>query len=295
MNKKGLILVNTYYFRDEVKYQIDRFSAEFKKYDVELEVKACNALLGYIEEGKIRLVDFAYDFVIYLDKDKYLSVLLEKAGVRVFNKAWQTDICDEKMMSHLMLADQGIKMPTTLSGALCFRDSKFNEGLLNQVEEVLGYPVVIKESYGSMGKSVMLVNNREELLTIMPSIMGKPHLIQQYIKSSHGKDIRVMVIGKKFCAAMYRESTEDFRSNLSSGGSGSKIDVPPEFIAMAEKVAEILDLDYCGVDIMFGEDNEPIFCEVNSNAFITNLEKISEVNVAAVYCKYIYQEIYGSK
>ena len=290
-----MVLVNTYYYRDEVSYQIERFSTEFKKLDVELEVKACNSLLGHIVEGEIKLFDFDYDFVIYLDKDKYLSVLLEKAGVRVFNKAWQTDICDEKMMSHLMLANQGIKMPTTLSGALCFKDAEFDKELLKQVEEVLGYPLVIKESYGSMGKSIMLANNREELLAIMPQIMKKPHLLQQYIKSSHGKDIRVMVIGKKFCAAMYRESAGDFRSNLSSGGSGSKIEVPADFIAMAEKVAEILDLDYCGVDIMFGENDEPIFCEVNSNAFITNLEKISEVNVAAIYCEYIYQEIYNQK
>jgi len=295
MNRRGLILVNTYFYRDEVKYQIERFSTEFKKYEVELEVKPCNALLGCIMEGEIQLFDFAYDFVIYLDKDKYLSVVLEKAGVRVFNKAWQTDICDEKMMSHLMLANQGIKMPTTISGALCFKDAEFDQDLLKQIEDLLGYPLIIKESYGSMGKSIMLANNREELLAIVPTIMRKPHLFQQYIKSSHGKDIRVMVIGKKFCAAMYRESSGDFRSNLSSGGSGSKIEVPPDFIAMAEKVAEILDLDYCGVDIMFGEDNEPVFCEVNSNAFITNLEKISGVNVAAVYCDYIYREIYGTE
>jgi len=295
MNKKGLITVNTYYYRDEVKYQIERFSTEFKKYDIELEVRPCNSLLGYIVEGEIQLFDFDYDFVIYLDKDKYLSTLLEKAGVRVFNKAWQTDICDEKMMSHLMLANQGIKMPTTISGALCFKDTEFSKDLLEQLETVLGYPLIIKESYGSMGKSIMMVNDREELLAIMPGIMKKPHLFQQYIKSSHGKDIRVMVIGKKFCAAMYRESAKDFRSNLSNGGNASKIEVPAEFVAMAEKVAEILDLDYCGVDIMFGENGEPIFCEVNSNAFITNLEKISEVNVAAIYCEYIYKEIYEGK
>ena len=295
MRKKGVIPVNTYYYRDEVEYQIKRFTEEFLRHGVNLETRACNSLLGYIKEGEIQLNDFDYDFALYLDKDKYLSVVLERAGVRVFNKAWQTDICDEKMMSHLMLSNHGIKMPTTISGALCFKNVVFDQSLLEQVEEVLAYPLIIKESYGSMGKSIMLANSREELLAIMPSIINKPYLFQQYIKSSHGKDIRVMVIGKKYCAAMYRESSGDFRSNLSSGGAGSDIRPPDDFIAMAEKVAEILDLDYCGVDIMFGDQGEAVFCEVNSNAFITNLERITGVNVAGIYADYVVSEIYGAK
>jgi RimK family alpha-L-glutamate ligase len=295
MKRKGVILVNTYYFRKEVEYQIERFTKEFGEREISLEVRDCNALLGYILEGEVKLVDFDFDFALYLDKDKYLCVLLETAGIRVFNKARQIEICDEKMYSHLMLTNQGIKMPTTISGALCFTDSEFDPGLLAQLEEVLGYPMIVKESYGSMGKQIKLANNKEELLVYTNEILHRPHLFQQYIKSSHGKDIRLMVIGKKYCAAMYRESKGDFRSNLSEGGVGSPVEPQQAFIDMAEKIAEVLDLDYCGVDLMFGEQGEPIFCEVNSNAFITNLERISKVNVAGIYADYVNEVMYGVK
>lgn len=295
MKRRGLILVNTYYYREEVTYQIERFTAEFRAYDVDIAVQPCNALLGYMRDGATKLVDFDYDFVIYLDKDKYLGPLLEKAGIRVFNKSLPTQICDEKMDSHLALCDQGIKMPITIPGALCFSASEPDPQLMKMIEETLSYPLIIKESYGSMGKQIKLVKNREEFWEAAKEVMHRPHLFQQYIKSSHGRDIRLMVVGKKVCASMLRQSNGDFRSNLSNGGSGEKVEPSPQFVAMAEKVAEILDLDYCGVDLMFGENQEPIFCEVNSNAFITNIERISGVNVAGKICDVIYREIYESK
>lgn len=34
---------------------------------------------------------------------------------------------------------------------------------------------------------------------------------------------------------------------------------------MALNVCRTLGLDFAGVDLMFGENDEPIFCEVNSN------------------------------
>ena len=144
-----------------------------------------------------------------------------------------------------------------------------------------------------MGKQVYLANNREEFWSKAKELMRKPHLFQKYIASSHGRDIRVIVIGKKACAWMLRKSETDFRSNLAGGGQSYPFDLPDSYRVMAEKVAELIDLDFCGIDILIGPSQEPIFCEVNSNAFITGIEKTSNVNVAGLYCQYIYQTIYG--
>ena len=48
----------------------------------------------------------------------------------------------------------------------------------------------------------------------------------------------------------------------------------------------MLNLDYCGVDLLYGEDG-PVLCEVNSNAFFEGLEAATGVNVAKLYAEYI--------
>ena len=70
-----------------------------------------------------------------------------------------------------------------------------------------------------------------------------------------------------------------------------KIELSKEFLAVAERTAEILDLDYCGVDLLYGDDNSPYVCEVNSNAFFKGIEKVTGENVAEKYAQYIIEKI----
>ena len=104
-------------------------------------------------------------------------------------------------------------------------------------------------------------------------------------------DVRVIVIGGHTVAAMERRNDGDFRSNVAQGGSGEKIDLLEEFRIVAESCAEILGLDYCGVDLLYGKDGEPIVCEVNSNAFFSGIEKATGVNVAKAYAEHIINNL----
>ena len=66
-----------------------------------------------------------------------------------------------------------------------------------------------------------------------------------------------------------------------------------EIIDVCERTASLLSLDYCGIDILLGEGDTPIVCEVNSNAFFGGMEGVTGVNVAGAYAKYMYGKIYG--
>ena len=61
---------------------------------------------------------------------------------------------------------------------------------------------------------------------------------------------------------------------------------------MAIKASEILNLDYCGVDILEGKDGEPILSEVNSNAFFEGIEMTTKVNVAGAYVDYLIRKVH---
>ena len=79
-----------------------------------------------------------------------------------------------------------------------------------------------------------------------------------------------------------------FRSNSYLGGKGKIFNVTKEYAFVAEKVANQLKLDYCGVDLFY---DEPIIIEVNSNAYFAEFEETTGINVAENYARYILENI----
>ena len=289
---KGVILTNAYKDIPQTRSQCARLKEELEKLHVSIDIMRNDFFAANITSGgEIASKLSGYDFCIYLDKDKYISYMLEKAGIRLFNSARAIELCDDKMTTALALSNSGIPIPKTLPGLLCYDEgAPLNEQALHIVEEELGYPVIVKSSFGSMGTGVFKAENFEQLKVAANALKIQPHLFQQYIAESAGRDIRVIVIGGKAVAAMERISGGDFRSNIAIGGRGLKIDMPVQVKEMAEKAAALLNLDYCGADILFGKEGFYL-CEVNSNAFFDGIEAATGVNIAKLYANHIVESM----
>ena len=293
MTQKGLIVVNTYEVFPSVEHMVSRLKEEFAELGIVFDVLSSGELpLWVSEDGKIQHGDLPYDFAIYLDKDPYVASMLEDAGLRLFNKADAIRLCDDKMLTYLSLSDKGIKMPKTISGPLRY-SKKDSDVFLKRIEASFSFPIVVKENYGSLGRNVYLVQNKTELKELENRLSYSPRLYQELIASSFGVDNRIIVIGGRAIAWMKRKSDNgDFRSNIALGGHGEGVNLPQNYIMMAENCAKILGLDYAGIDILNGPDGEPILCEVNSNAFIKGIEEVTGINVAKAYADYIFREVY---
>jgi ribosomal protein S6--L-glutamate ligase/gamma-F420-2:alpha-L-glutamate ligase len=289
---KGLIFINPFLVPIESVHQAERLKEEFNKRNVEIEIVS-DGFSRVAIEGKSAEIDLdAPDFAVYLVKDKYLSNILEKGGLRLFNRHEAVRVCDDKGKTYIALAGMGVNFPKTIFGALCYRaelpvDRKWAE----KIAKTLGFPIIVKESFGSMGKGVYKADDIDELLFIMEKVKLKPHLFQEYIGERVGVDVRVIVIGGKTVASMERRNDNDFRSNVARGGQGNIINLPDSFKETAESCAKILGLDYCGVDLLYSEDGAPYVCEVNSNAFFSGIEKTTGVNVAKLYAEHIIRSI----
>lgn len=289
--KRGLILINAYSTLPTGLNQAERLKSEFARLGVNAEIRR-NGFFSTVGE-KINSELTGYDFCVYLDKDKYTSAILEKTGLRLFNSHAAVRVCDDKMETHLALSGCGVPMPETVAGLLCYDSgAKTSAAELNFLEKKLGYPVVVKESFGSLGKGVYKADGRAELEAVMNKLKRCPHLFQKFIASSAGKDVRVIVVGGKAVAAMQRISAGDFRSNLELGGTAKPYKIDDCLRDMCELTAKTLNLDYCGIDVLFGE-NGYLVCEVNSNAFFGGIERVTGANVAGLYAEYICREIYG--
>ena len=94
-------------------------------------------------------------------------------------------------------------------------------------------------------------------------------------------DIRVIVLGGKVLGSMKRSAAGDeFRSNFSLGGSVEPWNLSESDKILAEKVARVCGLDYCGVDIMKNDEGESFILEVNRQCQFKGFEQSTGINVA---------------
>ncbi len=288
---RGLILTNAYSSLPSAINCAERIEEEFKNLGVETDTKRNDFFPFEIgEDGKLESRLDPYDFCVYLDKDRYVARMMEKSGLRLFNRAEAIELCDDKFLTQIALSDAGVPMPRTIPGLLCYDENeKVKTSVLDEAE-TLGYPLVAKAAYGSLGKKVYLINDRAELEKVADDLKTVPHLFQRYVASSRGRDIRVIVIGGKAAGAMRRFSENDFRSNIELGGKAESFEPDDSLRTISERVAETLNLDYCGVDVLEGEGGYTV-CEANSNAFFTGFEKATGINVARLYAEHILCEL----
>ncbi len=290
--KTGLVIINAFTKLDKILHMKERLIFEFSKLGVQLDEMNNQEVHIYIDDhGNIFHNLKKYDFIVYLDKDTIIASMLEKAGYRLFNGSEAIRLCDDKMLTHVALANNGIAMPKTILSPLRYgggEDGKF----LEYVAKELSFPLVVKKNYGSQGSGVFLIKDIDELKSLNNKLGFEPHLFQRYIASSFGHDTRIIVIDHQVIAHMSRYSNNDFRSNMALGGHASVEKLPESFEKMAILASKILNLDYCGVDIATSENGDPLLLEVNSNAFVSSIEEISKVNVVEAYASYIYKKIY---
>ncbi len=244
-----------------------------------------------IELSNITEITNKPDFVLFWDKDIPLAKRLEKIGLKLFNSALAIENCDNKALTYIEL--KGIvNMPKTIVAPMTYRNIGYNNtDFVKNAIDKLGLPIVIKECYGSFGQQVYLAESYEEAIEIVTNT-NEPLIFQEFIAESKGKDIRINMVGNQAVASMLRYNNNDFRANITNGGSMKNYTPTEEEIAVAQKVCKALNLDFGGVDILFGK-NGPIVCEVNSNAHFKNIFDCTGVNVADYIGEYIEKCVVG--
>ena len=274
-------------------YKIKRFSEESLSLGINLTTYVNDGTLAIIKDNEVKINLPKADFVIYLDKDIYLARLLERNGIRLFNNADFIKMCDDKMLTNIMCSNIGVRMPKTIAGPLFYSPELKEENLkfLDTVEEELGYPLVFKKVYGSLGTGVYLVKDKKQLVELYKENCRQPLQFQEYISTSFGRSVRVLIIDKKIVGAFERYNTNDFRSNFGKTATSKEFELPDNFKRLVNRLISEFDIEYAGVDLLFGEDNKPVLCELNSNAFFEEFEKITKINVAKLFMEMVYKKV----
>ena len=226
------------------------------------------------------------DFVLFWDKDSLTARLLERQGVPVFNSAESIELCDNKAKTYLALLGS-VPQPKTLIAPLSFFKADYS-AFVDKSIEILGLPLVFKECFGSFGEQVFLCRSRQEILE---HITEKPFILQEFMSSCEGRDIRIEVVGGKAVAAMRRVNQNDFRANVTNGACAQAYSPSTSEKKLAEKACRVLGLTFGGVDIF----ENGVVCEVNSNAHIINLMNCTGTDTAPMIFEEIKKRIANRK
>jgi RimK family alpha-L-glutamate ligase len=195
------------------------------------------------------------------------------------------------MLTHIFLANNGIKMPKTLSYPLCY-DYDGNLKYLENLKKELEFPFIVKENFGSLGQQIYLIENENQLFEIEDKLRYKPHIYQEYISYEKGVDYRLILIGNKVIASMKRINNTSFKANVAQGGKGFNFTPSNTMMESAISASKILGLDYCAIDFVLDKNEQPLLIEVNSNAYFTEIEKVTGVNISKEYAKYVFNKVY---
>lgn len=207
----------------------------------------------------------------------------EEEHIRCINSSLSVEIAKDKMRSHQLLASHGLPIPNTMLVRFPVE--------VDIVDKMIGWPCVVKVISGSYGEGIYLCENKTAFKKMMEFVGNldtpKILLVQEYVDTKPGEDLRVFVVGGKVIGAMKRHAPDgDFRANISAGGYGEPFEVSSEIDYLAREAARICGLQIAGIDLLFDKDGYKI-CEANSAPGFEGFEKYCGVDIAAEIAQYI--------
>jgi [lysine-biosynthesis-protein LysW]--L-2-aminoadipate ligase len=214
----------------------------------------------------------------------YLTACLEFLGLKVINRFEVAQICGNKLITSISLAENKIPTPKTQ-----FAFSA--ESGLETIKKT-GFPVVLKPVVGSWGRGIyplrdfetarMIIEMREE----DDSPLSRIYYIQDMVDRPL-RDIRCIVIGDQVFTAIYRYSSQsEWRTNVALGGKVELAPITKEMENLALSAAEAVGGGILGVDMMEDKNHGLVVHEVNNTVEFRGAASVSKADIPSQMIDY---------
>ncbi len=211
---------------------------------------------------------------------------LQYLGSYVCNDSTAIYSVKDKLYMHQLLSRSKLSSPKTMLAKYPIA--------LEVVRREIGFPLVIKNVTGTQGCGIYLCECENKFTDVMELVYSNNNkaniILQELIKNSYGRDLRVFVVGGKVVGCMQRQSENNFKANYSIGGKVSSFEVTPEIEWLSTEAAKLFNLDIAGIDLLFDEGEFKI-CEVNSSPGFIGLEEVVGKVIAESIIDYILVKI----
>jgi len=206
----------------------------------------------------------------------YFTACLEFLDIPVINKFNVSTICGNKLLTSMLLKKNNIPTPKTY---FSFSADAARENL-----DRVGYPLVIKPVIGSWGRNVIPLKDKDtadaiiEQREITDGPLDRIFYLQEMIDRPP-RDIRVITIGDKAVAAMYRKSLGNFKTNIALGAEPEICDITNEIEDLCAKASKAVGGGILGVDLMEDKEKGLVVHEVNNTVEFKGLVKVANRNI----------------
>jgi len=206
---------------------------------------------------------------------------IEEYDVKLINSRESLEIASDKFLTSVFLENYNIPTPKTI---ICEDAQKALEAF-----DELGRDCVIKPLYGSKGIGITRLNDKGFAENIIYSLgqLNQVFYLQEFIEH-YNRDIRILVLGDKVIAGMYRTS-DSWKTNIYAGAKPEPIEIDKELENLAIKAAKITKTEIAGVDIIECEKGYSIL-EVNSIPGFKALQKVTDVKIAEEIVNYFLEK-----
>jgi len=202
---------------------------------------------------------------------------IEEYGIKLINSRESLEIASDKFLTSIYLERHNIPTPKTI---ICENPND----ALDSFEE-LGGDIVLKPLYGSKGVGITRINDKGFAENVIYTLgqLNEVFYLQEFIEHNN-RDIRILVLGNKAVAGMYRVS-DNWKTNIHAGARVEPLELTEELANLAIKAAKITKTEIAGVDIVESEKGLLVL-EVNSIPGFTALQRVTEFNIAEEIVSY---------
>ncbi len=162
--------------------------------------------------------------------------------------------------------------------------------LLEVVEELGGFPIIIKATGGSHGVGVMRVDSPESLFSVADFVRksGADAVLKEYCKVT--STARLIVLGDKVISSIrYSAPQGDFRSNEGASPNVEPYGFDDEVKRAAVYATKAEGVEFSGVDIMITDDG-PKVAEVNFPCYFPRCQLLTGDDIAGQMVDYLLQK-----
>jgi len=220
-------------------------------------------------------------------KGMYAAYFLESLGVPVVNSFEVGKICEDKFLTSLVLFKSGVPTPK-FALAFSFEEAK------KAVNQLGGFPIVVKPVLGSWGRLLAKINDIDSLEAVIEhkNVLGSPQqkifYLQEYIPKP-GRDIRSFVIGGRVICAIYRYSSH-WITNTAQGGKAVNCPLTKDIKEISELASKAIGGGILALDIFETKDGLKVN-EVNHTMEFKNSQKPTKKDIASSILDYCLEVI----
>ncbi|HEY8504296.1 MAG TPA: RimK family alpha-L-glutamate ligase [Gemmataceae bacterium] len=201
-------------------------------------------------------------------------------GVTVLNPPRAVELAVDKYLTTARLEAAGLRVPPTYA---CPHATAALEAF-----DALGGDVVVKPLFGSEGRGMVRVSDRELAWRTFRAIERTQAVLylQKFVRHP-GWDLRAFVCGGEVLAAMRRHARDGWRTNVTQGGRAEPVALAPEEEGLALRAAGAVGALVAGVDLLPGPEGEWYALEVNAVPGWRSLAPVTGTDVAREVIAYL--------